>query len=82
MTVSNLAIELCPSVVSNCEEASNDSSDGSDDGSIDAVLNAARAHMPDIAWAAYAAGELKCLLGQGDDGVVWPGHIALEDFDA
>ncbi|KPX59094.1 GAF domain/GGDEF domain/EAL domain-containing protein [Pseudomonas amygdali pv. hibisci] len=48
---------------------------------IDALLSAAREQIPDIAWAAYAAGELKCLLGQGDPAVVWPAHIAAEDFD-
>ncbi|WP_179149175.1 bifunctional diguanylate cyclase/phosphodiesterase [Pseudomonas syringae] len=82
MTVSNLATDLCPSVASDHGYALNDSPDGlSDMDSIDAVLSAAQAHMPDIAWAAYAAGDLKCLLGQGDDKVVWPGHIAAEDFD-
>ncbi|KPB27144.1 GAF-like protein domain/GGDEF domain/EAL domain protein [Pseudomonas amygdali pv. sesami] len=44
-------------------------------------MSAAREQIPDIAWAAYAAGELKCLLGQGDPAVVWPAHIAAEDFD-
>ncbi|RMV97222.1 GAF domain/GGDEF domain/EAL domain protein, partial [Pseudomonas amygdali pv. tabaci] len=82
MTVSHLATGICPSVAFSPDTtlaANHDRFAGH--APIDALLSAAREQIPDIAWAAYAAGELKCLLGQGDPAVVWPAHIAAEDFD-
>ncbi|AAO56200.1 protein of unknown function [Pseudomonas syringae pv. tomato str. DC3000] len=86
MTVSHLATGLCPSVACASNSDAGSTPAASHDtfarhGSIAALMSAAHQQMPDIAWAAYAAGELKCLLGQGDDKVVWPAHIAAEDFD-
>ncbi|WP_024641982.1 EAL domain-containing protein [Pseudomonas syringae] len=86
MTVSLLATGLCPSVA--CTSIAPGSAlpatrdRFSCHASIEALINAARQQTGAIAWAAYAAGELKCLLGQGDESVVWPTHIAAEDFEA
>lgn len=86
MTVSLLATGLCPSVA--CTSIAPGSAlpatrdRFSCHASIEALISAARQQTGAIAWAAYAAGELKCLLGQGDESVVWPTHIAAEDFEA
>ncbi|PBQ04174.1 bifunctional diguanylate cyclase/phosphodiesterase [Pseudomonas congelans] len=86
MTVSLLATGLCPSVA--CTSLTSGSAlPGNRDRfschvSIESLINAAKEQTGAIAWAAYAAGEQKCLLGQGDDGVVWPAYIAAEDFEA
>lgn len=82
MTVSHLATGICPSVAFSPDTTLAANHDRfASHAPIDALLSAAREQIPDIAWAAYAAGELKCLLGQGDPAVVWPAHIAAEDFD-
>ncbi|MCF5637942.1 hypothetical protein GIV52_26420, partial [Pseudomonas syringae] len=47
----------------------------SDQVGIDALLNATRMLMPGIIWAAYSAGDQKCLLGHGDEQADWPAHI-------
>ncbi|MBC8881397.1 MULTISPECIES: bifunctional diguanylate cyclase/phosphodiesterase [Pseudomonas] len=86
MTVSLLATGLCPSVACTSRTPGSASAANRDrfscHASIEALISAAREQTADIAWAAYAAGELKCLLGQGDNTVVWPVHIAAEDFEA
>lgn len=80
--VSHLATGICPSVAFSPDTTLAANHDRfASHAPIDALLSAAREQIPDIAWAAYAAGELKCLLGQGDPAVVWPAHIAAEDFD-
>ncbi|WP_236425913.1 EAL domain-containing protein [Pseudomonas syringae] len=53
----------------------------SDQVGIDALLNATRMLMPGIIWAAYSAGDQKCLLGHGDEQADWPAHIPFENFD-
>ncbi|MBI6783764.1 EAL domain-containing protein [Pseudomonas syringae] len=85
MTVSLLATGLCSSVtrtsIAPCSALPANRDRFSCQASIDALISVAREQTGAIAWAAYAAGELKCLLGQGDDTVVWPAHIAAEDFE-
>jgi diguanylate cyclase (GGDEF)-like protein len=49
---------------------------------IDGLLDATAAQWPSLAWAAYGAGHLRCLLGQGRRAADWPEHIAEEVFDA
>ncbi|WP_232917412.1 GAF domain-containing protein, partial [Pseudomonas syringae] len=85
MTVSLLATGLCSSVartsIAPCSALPANRDRFSCQASIEALISVAREQTGAIAWAAYAAGELKCLLGQGDDTVVWPAHIAAEDFE-
>ncbi len=86
MTVSLLAKGLCPSVACTSRTPGSALPANRDrfscHVSIEALINAVKEQTGAIAWAAYAAGEQKCLLGQGDDSVVWPVHIAAEDFEA
>lgn len=86
MTVSLLATGLCPSVACTSRTPGSALPANRDrfscHVSIEALINAVKEQTGAIAWAAYAAGEQKCLLGQGDDSVVWPVHIAAEDFEA
>ena len=47
---------------------------------IEALLAASRSRLPAVGWAAYGAGDMRPLLGQGAVIASWPEHIAEEDF--